>query len=125
MKGQQCGWALNSAQDNTVNQNIYSDIYMLYVYVYIYLNPKPDTYTAYIMNINARSMGYLGLVRDQDASRLQQQAADAGVEQVAAHVRIHSRQGVVQQVHISACRVSAWSAGASGGIRDRFLRVVV
>ena len=33
-------------------------------------------------------------------SHLAQQAADAAVEEVAAHMRIHSRQRVIQQVDI-------------------------
>lgn len=50
-------------------------------------------------------------------AHLAQQAADAAVEEVAAHMRIHSRQRVIQQVHICArgkagrSRTTATSAG--------------
>ena len=42
------------------------------------------------------------LVGDQDAGCALQQAADAAVQQVAPHVRVHRRQRVVQQHHIRA-----------------------
>ena len=42
------------------------------------------------------------LVRDQDPGRALQQAADAAVQQVAPHVRVHRRQRVVQQHHVGA-----------------------
>ncbi len=42
------------------------------------------------------------LVSDQHPRRLCQQAADAAVQQVAPHVRVHRRQRVVQQHHIRA-----------------------
>lgn len=45
------------------------------------------------------SLEVVQLMRDQHARGVPQVSADALVEELAAHVRVHGRQGVVQQVY--------------------------